>query len=264
MAPPPPLAWLGLNDDLSDQSAQAILHNGTLVNLAGLARFTNDVPNAVAGVDSLYLPGDGSYVDLANPTNLVVNSGNAFTISAWIRTSSNGVIVAKSTSDWTPGSTGTHTLAFYVNASGNLVADVFWQGAANSSSVVNNDQWTHVAVTYDGSTFRLYINGQADGSGSFGAANQSAPTAKGRGISRSGTRSTPTTPNRMAATETSTGEQVAFWSAQLTPTEVLDVFSAGIPKAGISVTQQPVVRRGWPAGTVIFSVVGAAVGTASP
>jgi len=39
--------------------------------------------------------------------------------------------------------------------------------ACTADSYINNDEWTHVLVTYDGSFIRMYINGQEAGSGDF-------------------------------------------------------------------------------------------------
>jgi hypothetical protein len=263
--PPAALAWLSFNNTLNDQSGQAVLHNGTLINPNNQATFVNDVPNAAAGTSSLWLPGDGSYVDLANPTNLDVNSGQPFTIAAWVKTSSNGVVAAKSTSLWLSGAGGTHTTAFYINSAGNLVYDVYNVGGVNSAATVNNGLWNHLAVTYDGGTYRLYINGQTDGVGAFGGANEGANGEGAWNFTIGQTLNTAyPTPNGINGAFMGEISGVAFWDAALSPAQILDVLYSGMPKVAIDFTQQPADALAHPGNPVTFTVAAVAVGTTSP
>src|SRR5436190_11240613 len=60
--------------------------------------------------------------------------------------------------------------ADHVGTNGHLYAEMFYNGAANplqSPGVVANGSFHHVAVTYDGSTEVLYLDGAAIGSTAF-------------------------------------------------------------------------------------------------
>jgi hypothetical protein len=91
--------------------------------------------------------------------------GRSFTLSAWIYRRSNSgwqIIAAK------PYGTG-HSWPYFdwslhvENSTGRIVAFLgceVWQRVSNSSVPLN--AWTHVAVTYDGSRIRHYLNGALD------------------------------------------------------------------------------------------------------
>ena len=81
----------------------------------------------------------------------------AFSFEAWFQTSqgSGGVILGQQDSaaygtpqnGWSP--------AIYVGTDGNLYVEMFYSGTVNqtvSPVPVNDNQWHHVAVTYDGNT----------------------------------------------------------------------------------------------------------------
>jgi len=265
LLPAAPTAWLNFDNTLRDQAGMTIAHDGTLHNPNARAAMTNDVVGASAGTASLFLPGDGSYVDLANPTNLNVNAGHPFTVATWIKTTSNGVVFAKSTTAWTPGGDGTHTTALYLDDAGKLVYDVYWQGAVSSPMSVNNGQWTHIAVACNGSTYKLYINGSLAGSAAFGGGNEGA---NGEGAWHYTIGNTMNTdypkPNGMDGAFEGLIDEMAFWGEELSAAKILSVIKQGIPKAAIAITQQPADRLMRAGEQATFTVAATVVGTSSP
>jgi hypothetical protein len=118
-------------------------HSGSALSFDGV----NDVAVAAAYNSSLNLP------------------GRSFTVSAWIYRRSNSgwqIIVDK------PYGVG-HVSPYFdwslhvENSTGRIVAFLGCEGAqrvSNSSAPLN--AWTHVAITYDGSAIRHYLNGALD------------------------------------------------------------------------------------------------------
>ncbi|WP_344948051.1 LamG-like jellyroll fold domain-containing protein, partial [Sphaerisporangium flaviroseum] len=101
-----------------------------------------------------------SYVSL--PNSAVSGRGAYLTVEAWFKTTGTGVVLGHSDTSSTPTN---FTPVVYVGADGKLRGQ-FWNGSANpiaSTGTVNNGQWHHVALSGDGSTQTLYLDGQAVG-----------------------------------------------------------------------------------------------------
>lgn len=111
---------------------------------------------------ALSFDGTDRYVTVTH--NDLLNFSNAFTIEAWIKTSSatsRQVIAAKmfpTTDTWLfelqPNSGGVKLNLYTMTATGNDHL---------SGSLVPANTWVHVAATYDGAQVRFYINGVPDG-----------------------------------------------------------------------------------------------------
>lgn len=134
-----------------------------------------------AGNNALRFDGVNDYVTFGNPAALGLKT---FTLEVWLRRAGAGVttstgtggvnaapLVAKGRAE-ADGSTRDMNYFLGIDGSGHLVAD-FEEGAAGASPGLNHpitgatvlatNTWYHAAATYDGSTWRLYVNGVADG-----------------------------------------------------------------------------------------------------
>lgn len=219
--PPAPVLWLGFNGGWANSGTST---NNHVVSHLGSAVLSNVVANSGCGSGSVYLPGTAaSYVAVTNVSDLNFNTGSAFTLCAWINTSTPGVIAAKSTPG---GSSANHTPAFYVDTSGVLRYDVFYVNTVTSSATVTSGQWTHVAVTCDGTTYRLYINGAPDGAKAFGGANDPGTWDFTVGLTRNGTFPQP----NGAANGPFAGDidEVAVWNSALSPNQLAYVYQNGV------------------------------------
>ena len=105
-----------------------------------------------------------SYVSFGNQTNFNLSTNN-FTIEAWIYLRSYNSSPNASTIVGNGGSGG---FIFYVNTSGNLALSTYGVSTlSQSSGTIPLNTWTHVAATRSSNTFKTYINGTNDGSGTF-------------------------------------------------------------------------------------------------
>ena len=140
-------------------------NDGVLVNMnATTAWVAGKVGNALSfnGIDN--------YVNISHPQDF--DFERDFTWTAWIKTATGGTVIARApaTGDWVPGGKS----LFVIN--GKLRFDFGSVSYVESTSIVNDGQWHHVAVTaqfgvtqepLDSSGFndkvQLYVDGQPDG-----------------------------------------------------------------------------------------------------
>lgn len=104
-----------------------------------------------------------AYADCGNASGLNI-TGTALTIEAWIYPTAftsnfyEGSIVAKDANTnqgYVLRCGGTGILSFVIGVTGNI-----WVDAISASNVVTLNKWQHVAGVYNGSTVKLYVNGQ--------------------------------------------------------------------------------------------------------
>ena len=146
------VAWWKLDDDGSGivVDSSGYNHHGTI----------HDDPQYVPGYDgdALEFDGSGDYVRMDGYKGVL--GSNPFTITAWIRTATNGQMIS-----W--GNTGSaHKVEFRVNA-GRLRCDTNGGNVQGDTNILD-DQWHHVAVsvienaTISSGDVTLYLDGQDD------------------------------------------------------------------------------------------------------
>ena len=266
--PPAPLLWLGFDGNLTDKGGSI---NGHVVSFVGSGcSFISDVANGTAGTQSLYLDGDGSHVIVTNASDLNFNSGVSYTIAAWIKTYTPGVIAAKCPVDsnliFDDGGT-CKTPAWMVFDDGGLTLDVFYSAGEfyGAGVTANNGEWTHVALTYDGSTYTEYTNGvlavQSDpGQPACDEGRQGEPPWTFT-LGWTANSIWPVTGGNVNGPYTGYMDEVAFWNSQLSAGQLGSIYSNGIPTVSVTILQQPAdtnVLAGQAAG---FTVAAAPFGT---
>jgi len=100
-----------------------------------------------------------------------VTSTQLISVDAWFSTTTGGVILGQLGLGPVAPIGGGAVPAIYVGTDGFLYAQLFWKGAINPFSSapvkVNNGAFHLVAVTYDGSTEAVYLDGALIASGAF-------------------------------------------------------------------------------------------------
>jgi hypothetical protein len=113
------------------------------------------------GTGSLKFNGSSDYLLISDNTSLQFGSGD-FTIESWIynTTTSEQYVYART------ASTGAGTI-FGINSTGKWVGAVSTNGTSNisvaSSASVTTNTWVHLALTRNGTTLTLWVNGVSAG-----------------------------------------------------------------------------------------------------
>jgi hypothetical protein len=150
------LVRLLLEDNALDSSGYG--NDGTIV---GTPTYETDTPHSSG--KALHLNGSTDYVDLG-----VINvNGSGITLALWVKADSWAIGDARliSKSDGTAANKHDYMLSTIENAAIRTVRARFGQVNATyyANTAVALNTWTHVAVTYDFTTVRFYIDGVAAG-----------------------------------------------------------------------------------------------------
>jgi hypothetical protein len=128
-------------------------------------------PGKVGTAFSLSGSGD-DYIAL--PPNLfpmpAAGTGTAaFSFEVWCQTSASGVILGQQDLPPFESTLGGYVPALYVGTNGLLYAQAFWGTGPQlvSPGLINDGQFHHVVLTYDGATEVLYLDGVSIGSAAF-------------------------------------------------------------------------------------------------
>lgn len=178
---------------------------------------------------------NGSTSTITVPFDEALNPGS-FTLSMWVNAdTTNGFASPLTSRDDTPGSV--HGYLLYNDNGGNWN---FWTGTGGPSGAwnqmsggpVETGSWTHLAVSYDdpSGTKRIYVNGSLAGANS--AANLYSPNG-------------PQMENLHIGSGADSGrsfffdgliDDVALWNHVLSPAEIEDVMTNGVPGGPPTIT----------------------------
>ena len=193
--------------------------------------------NATAGGDASFATGyvgqafsfDGTQSPyLAIPTGVFPASAAAFSFEGWFKTAGGGVILGhQDTAAY--GNTSSHTPSIYVGTDGKLYAQAIYSAATGltqsvSPYAVNDGQWHHVALTFDGTNQYAYLDGAV-----FGGQQTIGANPQSDAYWQLGTGSTVSWPNGNAGWYTFNGliDEATVYSRALTAAEVLSIVNAG-------------------------------------
>jgi hypothetical protein len=149
--------------------------------------------------------------------------GGSFSVSTWINTTQSGGGASLGPGIFFAKRNGTNTFALSMNGGKVEVSD--WGAVVGATYVgtttVNNGAWHHVALTWDGTTSKLYIDGVLDTTKVIGFVSQVISNGNSLGAFDSG------------STRAYTGslDEVLAFNRALTATEVSSRYgTAGVPK----------------------------------
>jgi hypothetical protein len=174
----------------------------------------------------LEMTGTPKYVNITNSVSQTFTT--AITVEAWIYATAWGVnawsnsIVSKE--DWASGSRG-----FILRCgnggrlSFNIGIGTSWQEVVTTTSVMNLNQWHHVAGTYNGSQLKIYVDGIEVGSFAITASITSSPYDLRIGESAYSQVSSRPFSGRI--------DEVRLWNVVLTPAQIREYMCRNLTSA---------------------------------
>ena len=140
-------------------SGSGITVNGLFGGIGGT--LVNGIGFSSQNSGSFFYDGTNDYLRL--PLNFFIHdSGTPFTISVWFRTGTSGMIFGQENGE-TPGSGGGWVPAIYVDTNGKIRTSCFWGGSTTNQSIsaasVNDNQWHQIAVTFQSTSHKSFLDG---------------------------------------------------------------------------------------------------------
>ena len=160
--PTAPLTTSASNTTVLLSMTNAGIYDNAMMNnleTVGNAQVSTSVVKYGSG--SLAFDGTGDYLQIPASPNLTFGTGS-FTVECWFR------IAASGTRYNLFGNIGTGDTSFgaYVYTDGTVRSGTYNTNLAVSSGTVGPNIWYHYAFTWDGTTYRQFINGVLDGTSS--------------------------------------------------------------------------------------------------
>lgn len=230
-----PLFYLKCDETSVSGGAADSSGNGRSASIIG-SPSVHQTPVMPMGVGSFQLNSTGKYLQEAHAAWM---NPSAWTFECWYRPASVSGNQALGSRD---GNTGSRGWTFY-SIAGKLSADNGTNGTTGTATLVAGTAY-HLALTYDGTQARLYINGVLD-SGPF-TRSMPAPTLNDMfvGVSHAGTAG-------FANALNGTIDHVAYYGAALSASQLLAHFNAARIIPGERFLNAAVMRDGAVKGPII-------------
>lgn len=195
--------WDGTSNEVVDDSGNA--NNGTAYNGVNVTK--QGIFNSAGDFD-----GVDDYVSVADSNTLDVLQT---TLIGWIKpevSDVSGAVVEKTQTY------GIRLSGGKMNFVATTVNDAWSSATISSNTTMSSETWYHVAITYDGTTTRYYLNGVADGTDTSHTGNLVNST----GSVKIGVDTNDVYMNGLI-------DNVAIYNRVLTPAEILAAYNKSIP-----------------------------------
>ncbi len=239
------MSWYRAEGNANDSAGT---NNATIPTGSGVTFVAGKVGQAFS------LDGVSGRVNLPNdflPYPTTGTSTAPLSFETWFRTTSGGVILGQQAA-------GGSVPAVYVGTDGRLRAELFWGGSAKpiaSTGLVNDGQWHHVAVTYNGASETVYLDGTAVGTTALTQTYAAGSTSINWG--RAGRR---LALQRPAGTDLyyfkGQIDEAGFYKSALSSADVQNIFRLGKGTATVAVANvAPTPARAGPSSKLAGQVV---------
>jgi hypothetical protein len=174
--PATPLTAIANTSLLTLQNNQSVNNNTFLDNstnnllVTRNGNTTQGTFSPYGGNWSNYFDGNGDYLSIAN--NSAFNQNTAFTVECWVNSSAGGYFFTQLNSGYLGLNYTADTRKIQVDKS-------FVGVQITSTNSFSFNQWYHVAMSYDGTTTRLFVNGALEGSVAGGGSASNTDTRIG-------------------------------------------------------------------------------------
>ncbi|MGI8492489.1 MAG: LamG-like jellyroll fold domain-containing protein [Acidimicrobiales bacterium] len=154
---------------LGDPSGTVATDSGAAANNATYNNVTLAQPGGLYGDNSTSARFSSSYAsNVALPPSTIIAPGGSTSIEAWFNTQVGGPILGIQAATVGQPTSASYVPMVYVGQDGVLRGE-FWPGGLLASpGAVNDGHWHHVALTFDGTTQTLYLDGTQVGTGTSG------------------------------------------------------------------------------------------------